>query len=150
MDWASLLFSFHGRINRAKYWLTMLIYAILGVILGLVGLVLGQNLAFGILAFIVELAAFISGLAVIIKRLHDRDKSAWWLLVFYVVPVALALIGTWIGMTSGSLVVPIICGVVSVAVGIWAFIEWGCLRGTPGTNQYGPDPLGPNALRPQS
>ena len=34
MDWTSLLFSFHGRINRAKYWLIILIYVIVGLILG--------------------------------------------------------------------------------------------------------------------
>ena len=40
----------------------------------------------------------ISGIAVGIKRLHDRDKGGWWLLLFYVVP---GLLGG-IGMATGG------------------------------------------------
>jgi uncharacterized membrane protein YhaH (DUF805 family) len=29
----------------------------------------------------------------------------------------------------------------SFAIWVWAVVELGCLRGTTGTNQYGPDPL---------
>ena len=35
----------------------------------------------------------------------------------------------------------IIIGALSLALGIWALIWLGCLRGTVGPNQYGPDPL---------
>ena len=37
----------------------------------------------------------------------------------------------------------------AAAIAIWAFVELGCLRGTPGPNQYGPDPLGNPALAPR-
>ena len=37
---------------------------------------------------------------------------------------------------------------VSFAITVWAFVELGCLRGTVGPNQYGPDPLEPAALGP--
>jgi len=42
------------------------------------------------------------------------------------------------GRTTGSAV---IFGLASLAVSIWAIVELGFLRGTPGPNQYGPDPL---------
>jgi uncharacterized membrane protein YhaH (DUF805 family) len=69
-----------------------------------------------------------------IKRLHDRDKSGWWLLVFYVLPGVLNTIGE-------SLAAGWIFSLASFAVSIWALVELGFLRGTAGPNRYGPDPL---------
>ena len=37
MDWRSLLFSFRGRINRAKYWLALLVFLVADIVLELVG-----------------------------------------------------------------------------------------------------------------
>ncbi|MFT6862889.1 MAG: uncharacterized membrane protein YhaH (DUF805 family), partial [Akkermansiaceae bacterium] len=53
------------------------------------------------------------GLALQGKRWHDRGKSGWMILVNFI-----PLVG-----------------------GIWALVECGFLSGTPGPNQYGPDPL---------
>jgi uncharacterized membrane protein YhaH (DUF805 family) len=145
MDWTSLLFSFHGRINRAKYWLIILIYVIVGLILGVIGLALGQGVAMQVLGGIVELVALVSSLAAATKRLHDRGKSAWWLLVFYLVPGVLTGIGAGIELSSGPMALGVIFTIAGLAVGIWAFVELGCLRGTIGPNPYGPDPLGPQA-----
>ena len=39
-------------------------------------------------------------------------------------------------------------GLAAFAVGVWAFVELGCLRGTIGPNRYGPDPLEPTAIPP--
>jgi uncharacterized membrane protein YhaH (DUF805 family) len=77
------------------------------------------------------------GLAVATKRLHDRDKSAWWLLLFYALPAVLGNVGDAAGGIGGML------SLVGVAISIWAMVELGFLRGTPGPNRYGPDPLGP-------
>ena len=85
-------------------------------------------------AGIVFIAMIVSGVAVGIKRLHDRDKSGWWLLAFYLVPALL----DGVGRTMNS---PVIFGLASLAVSIWAIVELGFLRGTTGPNQYGPDPL---------
>jgi uncharacterized membrane protein YhaH (DUF805 family) len=137
----SLLFSFHGRINRARFWLASLVYFIVGLIIAVIGFVAGQSGAFQMLSFVVNLAVFISGLAVGAKRLHDRDMSGWWLLAFYIVPTVLVAIGVAVGMTSDSWVAMGLCSILAVAIGIWAFVVLGCLRGTIGTNGYGPDPL---------
>src|SRR5262245_25274108 len=80
------------------------------------------------------------GLAVGAKRLRDRDKSAWWLLLFYAVPSILSSAAD--RMEGGG----IILHVVSFAITIWAVIELGFLRGTIGPNRYGPAPLPPPAL----
>src|SRR5580692_1419377 len=150
MDWRSLLFSFRGRINRAKYWLALLVFFVVGIALGLVGWLLGNGLAFQILSFVVNLAVFIATIAVCIKRLHDRDRSGWWLLLFYGGPVVVALIGGFIfwaatdtvGMSAEWSYLGLrLCLLGGIALAIWGFVEIGCRRGTAGYNRFGPDPL---------
>jgi uncharacterized membrane protein YhaH (DUF805 family) len=69
------------------------------------------------------------------KRLHDRNKSAWWLALFWLLPGVLQGIGEQIG-TAG-----IVLSIAAFAISIWGLVELGFLRGTVGPNQYGPDPL---------
>jgi uncharacterized membrane protein YhaH (DUF805 family) len=69
------------------------------------------------------------GLAVGAKRLHDRNKSAWWLLLFYVLPAILINIPVTLLLLIGW------------ALAVWAFIEFGFLWGTAGPNRFGPDPV---------
>src|SRR5438874_595559 len=85
---------------------------------------------------VIYIPMFISGLAVGIKRLHDRDKSGWWMLVFYGIPAVLGIVGFYLDEPANTLL-----GLVALLIYIWAFVELGCLRGTIGANQYGPDPL---------
>jgi uncharacterized membrane protein YhaH (DUF805 family) len=93
MDWWSFFFSFRGRINRAKYWLALLIFFIVDMMLGLLGFVLDNTMTFQIFSFLVNLAVFVATIAVSIKRLHDRDRSARWLLLFFLGPVLFAVAG---------------------------------------------------------
>jgi uncharacterized membrane protein YhaH (DUF805 family) len=135
MDFFQLLFGFSGRINRAKYWLAALIYLV--VMLIAVGLAFAGGMVmmlFLVVAVIIYAPVIISGIAVGIKRLHDRDKSGWWLLVFYVLPGVLSGLANQVGLQ-------VILSLASFALSIWGFVELGCLRGTAGPNQYGPDPL---------
>jgi len=153
MEWKSLFFSFRGRVNRAKYWVVIVIIAVADVILRGVGVVAKQRtddsvadiltlLAVGVAVLAVALTCAVAGLAVATKRLHDRDKSAWWLLVFCALPGALAGVGAGVTLATASWLAFGLLAAVASAIGIWAFIELGCLRGTLGPNQYGPDPLG--------
>jgi uncharacterized membrane protein YhaH (DUF805 family) len=116
IDLQHLLFAFDGRINRGKFWLgVVFIWAAVMIVGGIVGFILFQiSSALGyLLWFALYLALVWSGLAVSIKRWHDRDKSGWWVLIGFV-----PLIG-----------------------GLWALIETGFLEGTSGDNEYGPNPL---------
>jgi uncharacterized membrane protein YhaH (DUF805 family) len=137
MDWGNYLFSFEGRINRAKYWLFVLISLIAMAVAFALLFALGFSVAGFIVAGIIYLVLLYCGLAVGAKRLHDRNKSGWWLLVFYLLPNVLS----GIGAASQSPGLNAITGLVSFGILIWAIIELGCLRGTIGPNQYGPDPL---------
>jgi uncharacterized membrane protein YhaH (DUF805 family) len=76
------------------------------------------------------------------KRLHDRNKSGWWMVIFQFGPTALLLTSKLAMHTVGELVtVNVIANVGSIVLGIWALIEFGFLRGTPGPNRFGPDPI---------
>ena len=136
----SLLFSFGGRINRSKYWLAALIYFAIGLVLGLIGIVSQQDTGYQIMSFIVNMALFVSALAVGTKRLHDRDRSGWWLVTFYFIPAVLAVIAVGLAISDASMVSVALFSLAAAAVSVWGFVELGCLRGTIGSNAYGPDP----------
>src|SRR5258708_33712342 len=90
------------------------------------------------------------GIAVLIKRIHDRNKTGWLVLLLYVPLVFLvaALIATVTAAvldndaaTAASGIALAIGGLITVAITIWFFIEFGCIPGTVGPNKYGPDPV---------
>jgi uncharacterized membrane protein YhaH (DUF805 family) len=147
-----LLFSYRGRINRGKYWLAVAIYIGISIVLSAIGFImlgngilaladatnegviyglLSKGIGFFLIVLIVYIPLIVSGVFVGIKRLHDRDKSGWWLLLFYLVPALLN------ELSNASF----LFSLASFAISIWAFVELGCLRGTVGPNKYGPDPL---------
>jgi len=150
MDWTNLLFSFNGRINRGKYWLAVLVYIVAWMVFGAVAIAwlggidpdnlfsfAGRGLAVWMLGLLLVIACTWSGLATGIKRLHDRDKSGWWILLFWFGPSVLG--------GSSSAMPPyepnMLLSLAGTAIAIWGFVELGCLRGTMGPNEYGPDPL---------
>lgn len=148
MDWGHLLFKFSGRVNRAKFWLAALVYFVINIVLAIIGYATDQSAAFQAINGMIGIVIFISGLAVGVKRLHDRGKSGWYLLLFYVVPGVLivAAIATYVTMEDGSLASAVL-GFAALAIGVWAFVELACLRGTAGPNAYGPDPINPAMVR---
>ncbi len=110
-----LLFSFDGRINRAKYW------AYMGPVYGLVCGFTVWMLSVGTDAGSIKGALFLLGLviaypslAVQTKRLHDFNYSGWWNLLSFI-------------------------GVLNIGV----FLACGIHKGTKGPNRYGPNPLEP-------
>jgi len=141
----TLLFSFQGSISRQPYWLTtiamialaLLIWSILAFSRGWV-LPAGTGRLDAVkLLLVASYVPFLwIALAVGTKRLHDRGRSAWWLLPFYILPSILE----GAGGRAGSL--GILFVLASLAITVWAVVELGFLRGTPGLNAYGPDPLG--------
>jgi uncharacterized membrane protein YhaH (DUF805 family) len=137
MDWTHYLFSFNGRINRAKYWLFLVVTIVVVFAAVIVGGLAASIPGAVIAAIFASIVLIYPSLAVAAKRLHDREKSAWWLLVFYVLPAFLS----GVSEATASEGAAFILSVASVAVSIWGLIELGFLRGTPGPNAYGPDPL---------
>jgi uncharacterized membrane protein YhaH (DUF805 family) len=126
-----LLFSFQGRINRKKMWLGTFIHIGAAIVVGIIFAILwsiipgtiGEDGTYhvegaGAVPYIVIGLAYLafsvwSGLALAVKRLHDRNKSGWFFLI-QLIP----LIGT-----------------------IWYLLEVLILKGTAGPNRFGEDPL---------
>ena len=155
----SLLFGFHGRINRAKYWFGSLLIGFAGFLA--IGLLLaiasggavdaktkGQQLAiFGacalMLAPVLALMAW-SGFAIQVKRFHDRGRSGWLASLPLVVGTAmmLTLLGAIAGQTPP---LALVAQVEPYAGVLWLinlafFIDLGCLPGKQGPNRYGDQP----------
>ncbi len=107
---------FKTRASRSEYWwgyLGMIIFAfIAGFIIGLLMAVLGDTIG-SILMLILYVIIIVPLLAVGVRRLHDLDKSGWWMLIS---------------------LIPILGGLYL----LYLFVQ----KGTDGPNQYGSDPLG--------
>jgi len=127
MPWTPFLFSFKGRITRRAYWLRfwlplllvcMIAVAVLPVeaFVNMMPLEAAQADPYEVLtpfAYIFMAVVNYLALAVSVKRCHDRDRSGWFLLIYFI-----PIIGE-----------------------LWVSIELGFLRGTAGANRFGPDPL---------
>jgi uncharacterized membrane protein YhaH (DUF805 family) len=82
--------------------------------------------------------------ATTIKRLHDRDKSGWWIVAFFIAPALLDAIAD--RLEDSNAVVALL--LVSVSLNLWGFFELMLRKGTSGPNRFGPDPLVPATPEP--
>lgn len=110
------LFSFEGRMCRRDYWLK-------GVLVLLPIGILNNILVFGVnnddtrsLSIIIGILGIWMGLALLVKRLHDRNRSGWF---------------------AATLLIPI----ANIVFAIWILVEVWFLRGTVGPNRFGDDPV---------
>lgn len=71
---------FSGRARRKEYWMFTLINAIVGAIINVIQLILGLELPY--LSMLYLLATFLPVLALAIRRLHDTNRSGAWALLF--------------------------------------------------------------------
>jgi uncharacterized membrane protein YhaH (DUF805 family) len=85
--------NFEGRARRAEFWWYALANLIITIVLNLIDAGLGWGSGYGgVLSGIYGLAVLLPGLAVGIRRLHDTDKSGWWLLLVFIPIVGLIVL----------------------------------------------------------
>jgi len=104
---------FNGRAARSEYWYWTLFVTLLVIVTLLIDLtVFGFNTT-GVnpMTSIAVLATLLPSIAVSIRRLHDIDRTGWWVLL---------------GLSGIGEIVLLVCA---------------CMRGTVGANRFGPDPL---------
>jgi len=159
---------FRGRSPRREYWMFVLFTFIVSIVLSLIdaalgfgghansysatganGFAAGGGVSGGWLSNIWSLAMFIPSLAVGVRRLHDLDRTGWWM-VGPMVPMVIGFILFFMAMRSalagggmsGAGVVGGILLLIGGIIGIVLFV-WFCMRGTEGPNRFGPDPYAP-------
>ena len=116
---------FHGRASRLEFWHYILVVLVVSVLLDILGIRL--------LSTVVWLALLVPTLAIIVRRLHDVDRSGWLILV-PIVPTFLMVALLYLFWPLGALFA--LATVACFAYLIYLYV----LPGTPGANQYGSDP----------
>ena len=115
---------FRSRSSRSEYWWATLFVTLASIPVGLIiGFVLGFLFAIagfsetttqtlvGIVMLPVQIFIIIASTCLVIRRLHDVDKSGWWYLIMFTI------------------------------IGLIPLIIWYCSKGTDGDNRFGKDPL---------
>jgi uncharacterized membrane protein YhaH (DUF805 family) len=105
---------FSGRSRRKEYWYYVLFVVIISIVLTIIDGLIGtsnSSTGGGLLSGIFGLATLVPSIAVSVRRLHDIDRTGWWVLIGLV-----PLIG-WI-----------------------VLLVFHVQDSTPGTNRYGPNP----------
>jgi len=71
---------FSGRARRREYWMFVLVSAAIALVLAFVDSQIGlmSEAGYGVLSGIYSLAIFVPALAVVVRRLHDTDRSGMW------------------------------------------------------------------------
>jgi uncharacterized membrane protein YhaH (DUF805 family) len=122
----NLLLGFGGRISRKSFWFGVGLMFLIIIVTQIIGILLDfflhttkfpVNSIFagaGPVQVFLAVASWYPQFAIAVKRLHDRNKSARWLILLFV-PIVGAL---------------------------WMLVELGFLRGTRGINKWGDDPTG--------
>lgn len=149
MDFVNIFITFTGRINRAKFWIAVIVCAVF--FLAVIGVTMAVSSSMNTV-FRAALFAYVPmtyvGVVSGIKRLHDRNKSGWWIVLFYGGSMVVALIAAVLDASAESSTPLFLLQLVGLGISLWGLIELGCLRGTIGQNQYGSDPLAPEVLTP--
>lgn len=102
---------FDGRARRSEYWWYWLACAILYLVFGVLDGILFPGNEIGVLSTILTLGLLLPSLGAMIRRLHDTDRSAWWVLI----------------------------GLIPL-VGMIVLLVFMALDGTKGANRFGDDP----------
>jgi uncharacterized membrane protein YhaH (DUF805 family) len=106
---------FDGRAGKKEYWYFSLFSFIIIVVLSVIDMMTGTfngTVGLGLLSGIYTLTVLIPSIAVTVRRLHDTDRSGWWLLIN------------------------------ATLIGVIVFLVFTAQEGTPGDNQYGSNPKG--------
>lgn len=107
---------FNGRSSRSEYWWATLFVILTSIFTNILTLFLGLSpsiVAIIVLLLIVIFSLFltIASLALVVRRLHDTNKSGWWYLIIFTI------------------------------IGVLPLLYWYCKKGDEGENRFGSNPL---------
>ena len=103
----------NGRASRSEFWYFQLFLIVIGTIAGWVdSAVFGTGLGdTGMVSTVIMLGTLLPFICATVRRLHDVNKSGWWILIMF------------------------------TCIGIIPLIIWWATKGTSGSNEHGDDPL---------
>ena len=109
--------NFSDRASRSEFWFFILFFNILGIVVGFIDGAMGAMgvsvlVPFSWGAIIVAIVTFVPALSVTARRLHDVNRSGWWMLIYF------TLIGIF-----------------------FPLLYWWCRKGDEGENRFGPKPI---------
>jgi len=99
-----------GRACRSEFWFWTLFVILVTIAAGIIDQAVVES-EYGLVQPLTSLALFLPGIAVAIRRLHDLDRTGWWVLIAF------------------------------TGIGIILLLIWDCMKGTSGPNRFGPDLL---------
>jgi len=88
---------FSGRASRTEYWMFFLFNIIIAFVLAIIEGLIGSP---GVVGLLYGLAVLIPGIAVAVRRLHDTDRTGWWLLIGFVPLVGLIVLIVFLVLPS--------------------------------------------------
>ncbi len=100
--------TFSGRASRPEFWMFTLVSLVISIVLAVIDALLGTGM---IIETVYDVAVFLPSLAVSVRRLHDIDRSGWWVLI----------------------------GLIPI-IGLIVLIVFWATAGKPRENAYGPNP----------
>lgn len=137
--------NFRGRASRAEYWWWVLFAFVVAFVAGVLDFAIFYGWEMGPFSLITGIALFLPGLSVTVRRLHDTNRSGWWILL----PLGggiLVLIGFIAALATnpfdpfGGAGLALVGLPVLVALATWILIiVWTILPSNPGNNPYGPN-----------
>jgi uncharacterized membrane protein YhaH (DUF805 family) len=140
---------FTGRARRSEYWW----FVVFAVLVGIATAVIDRVVAPGYVAvhgrgpvsMLASLALLLPSIAVSVRRLHDIDRTGWWILIFYAAVIVLVFVAIGSAFT-GHAATALLLLLVLLAFCVW-LIVWFATKGTAGPNRFGPDPLADDAAQ---
>ena len=158
------LFSPYGRMSRKTYWLSWLLpYLAVSIVAAILDFAMfpvdpKTDEPPPVFQTVIGLILLWPSLAITTKRLHDRGMTGWWQVAPAIAVVPIAVASYWYytakmnpGVQATNLAVldPTVGAVLVIGVGsvvawlvLYPLMNALFLRGQPGSNKYGDDPLG--------
>jgi uncharacterized membrane protein YhaH (DUF805 family) len=122
---------FQGRSSRSEYWWFVLFNFLVSIPLIIMDAIIG----IAVFQSLWTLGLLIGNIALFIRRLHDTDRSGFWLLGFLG-----SYIAVFIGFASLNEFIMGLTTIAAIGMGITLFV-FSLLPGTTGANRFGPNPL---------
>ena len=169
MDWMFMPLKryadFSGRSRRMEFWMWQLfqiivyfVVIILVMVAGGGAMMTGDPTALaaaggGIMIIILLYGLYVLGvlipsIAVAVRRLHDTNRTGWWVLAPIAPYILMILAGVMVAASPDSAgvagVLALVCLLAVIVLGLVLLVFY-FLEGTKGPNQYGPDPKAPDA-----